>query len=252
MKDERNYTVEFYKRQSHASAQAARLILPLVLPLIKPHAVVDVGGGTGGWANACRDMGVKSIMVLDGPYVPEEFRLVPPECFHEVDLLQPLPAHLRGDLAICLEVAEHLPASRADGFVSDLTRLADAVLFSAAIPGQGGANHLNEQWPDYWVRRFQANGHDCFDMLRMQIWKEPRIPFWYRQNAILFVRVGSPAYQSVQQVASPTDANPLVHPELYRAFRDLTLTRRINRRLAPPIRQVYSSVRRLRRRGSEA
>ena len=43
--------------------------------------------------------------------------------------------------------------------VATITKHGDAVLFSAAIPGQGGQDHLNEQWPEYWQKKFEVNGY---------------------------------------------------------------------------------------------
>jgi 2-polyprenyl-3-methyl-5-hydroxy-6-metoxy-1,4-benzoquinol methylase len=65
-------------------------------------------------------------------------------------LIQPLDLEKEFDLVVSLEVAEHLPASAADQFVNTLVKHGKKILFSAAIPGQGGQDHLNEQWPDYW------------------------------------------------------------------------------------------------------
>ena len=62
------------------------------------------------------------------------------------------------DLAISLEVAEHLSPSRSCGFIDDLTNLSDVVLFSAAIPMQGGTNHINEQPISYWANLFLERG----------------------------------------------------------------------------------------------
>jgi hypothetical protein len=86
-----------------------------------------------------------------------------------------------------LEVAEHLPIQSAGGFVAELTALAPFILFSAAIPGQGGTNHLNEQWPEYWATRFAGHGYRVLDCIRPRIWEDDRIDFWYRQNIFLFV-----------------------------------------------------------------
>jgi hypothetical protein len=77
---------------------------------------------------------------MDGGYVttsPLGERFLP----H--DIATPLPEHLVGrfDLAVCLEVAEHLPPERAESFIRELCDLAPVVLFSAAIPGQGGTGH---------------------------------------------------------------------------------------------------------------
>jgi hypothetical protein len=68
----------------------------------------------------------------DGPHVTP--LCIPKDRFAAVDLRQPLPADRKFDLAISGEVAEHLPAT----LVGTLTSVSDVVLFSAAIPGQGG------------------------------------------------------------------------------------------------------------------
>lgn len=60
------------------------------------------------------------------------------------DVGAPIELHRRFDLVLCLEVAEHLPASAADTLVRSLTGLGNVIAFSAAIPFQGGANHVNE------------------------------------------------------------------------------------------------------------
>jgi hypothetical protein len=90
------------------------------------------------------------------------------------------------------EVAEHLTKSRAEGLVGDLTRLTDVVLFSAAIPGQGGTDHVNEQYLGYWVALFEAKGFVMLDVLRPQIWNNPRCDWTYRQNAVLFAKENNP------------------------------------------------------------
>ena len=92
----------------------------------------------------------------------------------------------RYDLAISIEVAEHIEPGNAEEFVRLLTGLSDTVLFSAAIPGQGGTGHVNEQWPEYWAALFRASGYGAMDCLRTKIWDDAQIPFWYRQNCLIF------------------------------------------------------------------
>jgi hypothetical protein len=86
-----------------------------------------------------------------------------------------------------LEVAEHLRASRAEGLVKMLCGLSDRVLFSAAIPFQGGTGHVNEQWQSYWARLFRRNG---FAAARNQpnIRENRDVEIWYRNNLILYER----------------------------------------------------------------
>lgn len=106
------------------------------------------------------------VLGIDAPYTDRSRLRIPDELFLARDLTVPLSLERRFDLALSLEVAEHLPAAAADHFVASLTRLASVILFSAAIPDQGGEGHLNEQWPDYWVERFAAHGFGVADVLR--------------------------------------------------------------------------------------
>jgi hypothetical protein len=92
----------------------------------------------------------------------------------------------RYDLAVCLEVAEHLPESSAADLVRALTAFAPVVLFSAAVPGQGGVGHINEQWPAYWKGLFEQHGFYRRDPIRPRIWTNERVHWWYRQNIFLF------------------------------------------------------------------
>ena len=100
----------------------------------------------------------------------------------------------RFDLAISLEVAEHLEPQRSDSLVRDLCALADTVLFAAAIPFQGGAGHINERWQSWWAQKFSENGYDPFDVLRRDIWGRRDIAWWYKQNTIFYVKRNSPAH----------------------------------------------------------
>ncbi|HUC38088.1 MAG TPA: hypothetical protein VMR97_13320 [Acidimicrobiales bacterium] len=125
------------------------------------------------------------------------------------------------DLALCFEIAEHLPASRAESFVADLSRLAPIVAFSAAIPGQGGTGHLNEQWPEYWERLFSRVGYLFVDALRRPMWRNPGGPAYLAQNLFLAVderRIS--AYPFLEKTARANDGRALglVHPDVFKRF----------------------------------
>jgi hypothetical protein len=105
-----------------------------------------------------------------------------------MDLSAPTMLTSKFDLVQSLEVAEHLPERSADNFISFLCSLGPVVLFSAAIPFQGGTNHINEQWPEYWARLFLKHGFLPFDAIRDQVWDDPIVTFYYAQNALLFVQ----------------------------------------------------------------
>ena len=150
--------------------------------------MLDVGCGTGEWLRAWIELGVEDVVGIDGDYVDRGSIAIPPDRFLARDLSSGrVSAGRRFDLVMAVEVAEHLPPSAADDLVASLTAHAPVVLFSAAVPGQGGPGHVNEQWPEYWVRRFSDRGCVLFDVLRPRIWTDESIDYWYRQNALLFV-----------------------------------------------------------------
>lgn len=207
------YNSQFFDMIRVGCQRSAAAVAPIVLHGYPAKTVVDVGCGEGHWGRAFADQGCE-VLGIDGDYVQ-----APVIAFRPADLTEPIPDDVGTfDLAVCLEVAEHLPTARADGLIEDLCRLAPVVLFSAAIPGQGGVGHLNERWPAYWVKLFEAQGFECSGALRWQIWDDGRIENWYRQN--LIVARGGDAPLLPQWFRSPlTPVWPVVHPVLYDARR---------------------------------
>lgn len=202
------YNPKFYRELASAQ-ESAREILPLVLDVIKPASVIDIGCGTGNWLAIAHELGVHEILGVDGPWVKGHLAIAP-ENFLQHDLSTPLKLDRRFDLALSLEVAEHLPASAARVFVQSLCEAADVVLFSAAIPGQGGRRHVNEQWPAYWAALFADLRYECYDFVRPRIWNNPRVTWHYAQNSMVFARAGSR-----RPFGEPTTPLPLVHPILW-------------------------------------
>jgi Methyltransferase domain len=177
------YTREFFADIDDGAYRSASVVLALVLKTAPIQSIVDFGCGTGAWLRCAAAHGIRDLHGLDGDWVPFEYRI---EQFTEADLTKPITLSRRYDFAMCLEVAEHLPASAADTLVASLTRASHLVLFSAAVPNQGGTNHINEQWQDYWVALFADRGFGCSDTIRHQIWGHPDVEWWYQQNILLF------------------------------------------------------------------
>lgn len=212
-----SYDQQFFADMRDGSARSARAVVPMLRELLDFTSVVDVGCGTGTWLAAFAAAGVSDYLGLDGAWAERAGLEIPRECFTAADLSSPPDLNRRFDLAISLEVAEHLPAAAADRFVATLVKLAPVVLFSAAIPGQGGTSHVNEQWPDYWSERFASHGYQCFDVLRLRLWNDPHVQWWYAQNMLLYVdrtKLGSYQRLTGQMSAKPEGAAPLrlVHP----------------------------------------
>jgi len=207
----------FFTAYMEGALRSARVLVPLVRQLVEPRSVVDVGCGTGAFLKAFLDEGVDDVLGVDGAYVDRRLLLVPEGRFQAADLGEPLRIGRQFDLALCLEVADDLAPERAAPFVRSLTELAPAVLFSSAVPAQGGQCQRNEQWPDYWIRLFRERGYAVFDCIREAVWNRPEVEWWYAQNALLFVREDVAARRPDLRARSRDPVLPLVHPRLYLA-----------------------------------
>jgi SAM-dependent methyltransferase len=168
--------------------ESARVIVPLVMEYVHPRSVVDVGCGVGAWLSVFADQGVKDVYGIDNDWVDRSRLMIPHERFFAKDLEQSVTLDKLCDLAVSLETAEHLDATIADTFIKNLTALAPVILFSAAIPYQGGVHHVNEQWPEYWEKKFRDRGFIPVDCIRLQVLSNPSVAFWYGQNTFLYVK----------------------------------------------------------------
>lgn len=199
------YDPAFYDMIRPGCVASAETVVPYLIDLVgQPSTVIDVGCGEGIWAAEFARHGAE-VTGVDGPWHtahPLGDRFIPR------DLTRPLDLPGRFDLAVTLEVAEHLPPAAAAGFVADLTRLADIVIFSAAIPGQGGVGHINEQWPGYWADLFAEHGYHVTGDIRAGLWEDDRVENWYRQNLLVASAAPLPGLTYGPVL-------PLVHPVLW-------------------------------------
>jgi hypothetical protein len=206
------------KRAGEAASAAAAL--PQILELAPATSLVHVGFRSGEWLAEARRLGVANVHGVDGPWAPPHDLVAERDAITIVDTRSSFSLGRTFDLAICVEYAEHLPDSRAASLVADLTKLAPVVAFSAAIPGQGGAGHVNEQWPAYWQQHFAAAGFRMVDAVRRTLWTAPGGPAYLAQN--LFLCVAEDQLRNYPQLAEiaqreGADVLALVHPETYEA-----------------------------------
>jgi len=195
--------------------KAAEEIIPFILSLLHPKSVVDVGCGIGTWLKVFKDNGVTEILGIDSWYVDKNDLKIDSADFIEYDLEESFKTEKKFDLAISLEVAEHLNVESADVFVKTLSELSDVLIFSAAIPNQGGQNHINEKEPEYWINKFKQNGFNVYDVLRPIFWKNPNVDSWYKQNILVFSKNQEQNYK-LQKLDSFLNTH-LVHPEILKA-----------------------------------
>ena len=227
------YDREFYAHHQEGVLRSARAVIPIILNNLSVSSAVDLGCGSGAWLRAAEECGVRDVTGYDGGYVDSSTLLIDPANFRPVDLCANFEVGRTCDLAISLEVAEHLPSEPAKRLIKCLVDIAPMVLFSAAIPGQGGVGHINERWQDYWRTIFYSYGFYPADLIRSRIWGNPTIEFWYQQNIILYC-----SEEAIEQhpqlaiVAEDVSLN-VVHPRLFE--------NRV-RELKPTLRKVLKAM----------
>lgn len=219
----RTYDDAFFHEYGGEARTSAEVVVPIVIDLLHPASVLDVGCGRGEWLAVFRDHGVDDVLGVDGPHVALADVAIPRDQFRQRDLAEPLDLDRRFDLAMSLEVAEHLDASHGPALVAALVAHAPAVLFSAAVPFQGGAGHVNERWPSYWAAQFAEHGYVALDVVRPRVWDDERVSFWYAQNTLLYCAPDHPLVAATQPAARE-GVRDLVHPRLH--VRDHTTPRR--------------------------
>lgn len=212
------YPTDYHAQLQAGSLRSARAIVPRIMRLLRPQSVLDVGCGDGTWLSVFRENGVDSILGLDGSHVDRGKLLIDADRFHVQDLEQPFASNTPFDLVVCLEVAEHLRAESARSLIASLTKAGKAVLFSAAIPHQGGTHHINEQWPEYWAALFIEHGYWPVDCLRRDLWNDPHVEWWYAQNLLLYgppdVLLRHSVLRRELALTNPSQLS-LVHPRCY-------------------------------------
>lgn len=217
------YDKAFYTDREDGSYTSAKSIIPIIYHILQPKSVMDLGCGTGTWLSVFKQLfNLADVLGVDGDYVKRELLKINNEEFISYDLTKPFNAPRRFDMAMSVEVGEHLPETAADNFVSSLTNAADIVLFSAAVPGQIGTFHINEQYPEYWAQKFISRGYVAIDM-RKEFWNLPNVDWWYKQNIILYIKedLYRQKYESrLRGYKEKTDPEFLtrIHPEMLSYF----------------------------------
>lgn len=180
------YSSDFYNYIDVGSRASAKIIIPSILEEITANSLLDIGSGHGAWAAEWMAAGLNDLLAIDGNYVSPKQLCIPLSHFRAHDLSTPLDLRRRFDLVQSLEVAEHLPPEKASLFIETLVHHGDVILFSAAVPYQGGEHHLNEQPPEYWRNHFLTHGYKVFDWLRPHLANQKAVKPWYRFNCFIY------------------------------------------------------------------
>ncbi|HUB79596.1 MAG TPA: methyltransferase domain-containing protein [Bryobacteraceae bacterium] len=215
-----SYDKRFFDDMEAGALRSAQAVLPMVFDLLSPRSLIDIGCGRGAWLRTAMDLGIRPVCGLDGAYVDRRDLLIPRQCFLETDLSRPFQVPGRYHLALCLEVAEHLPYRSSRSLIAGLTAAAPAVLFSAAIPGQPGTRHRNPQFPEFWRKLFAEHDYLALDPIRSRIRDNAGVEPWYSQNMLLYVARScyqqTPRLQAYEAVEDPCQLLPWVYGGIWR------------------------------------
>jgi len=206
-----SYQSSYFQKRKNISSISAEITLTKLSKFLSFSSVVDFGCGTGTWLAACQNMGVNKILGFDH-YAKESELLIERKYFHKKSLAAKISLDEKFDLAISLEAAEHVEQISADTIVENLSNASDVILFSAAIPGQGGTNHVNEQPPRYWAKKFANQGLAQFDVIRPLIWEEDDVAWWYKQNTFLYIHSDANRKIKFEELDQGLINQQVIHP----------------------------------------
>ncbi|OCX70071.1 hypothetical protein A6M27_09980 [Acidithiobacillus thiooxidans] len=240
IKYEEIYDNNFYVDESETATKSAHSIITYLLNELnhKPISVIDIGCGLGDFLQEFDKFDIKEMLGVDGNHVPINKLSIPEDKFMVHDLRTELKIEKKFELAICLEVAEHIEEKYANVLVKSITDASDLVLFSAAIPGQGGTNHVNEKWPEYWQKKFQEYDYIMLDYLREKLWNSRNIAWWYKQNIMILCKESR--IKELIKSKYRKEIISIVHPDCFE-YNNITKDNEINL-LSDRISQANTSI----------
>ncbi|MEJ5265591.1 MAG: methyltransferase domain-containing protein [Bacteroidales bacterium] len=165
---------------------SAEIVVPVIIDIFKPSSVIDVGCGNGSWLKVFENQNVH-ITGIENSHIINAETFIDKNKIIITDLESDFQHNRTYDIVLCLEVAEHLSEKYAKKFIQKLCTLGDIIVFSAAVPAQGGYNHVNEQFLSYWIEIFKHYNFKCFDIIRSRITHHSNVLWWYKQNMVVFI-----------------------------------------------------------------
>ena len=213
------YDDDFYSDRNKETEYSSKAILCIIKEFFGSIGSVADFGGVGTFLKTAHGVfGINwdHIALFEGDYIKTQWLQVPYSCYNPVNLEERIMTDRKYDLCICLEVAEHLSEKRANSFVADLCEISDLILFSAAVKGQGGIHHVNEQELKYWIDKFSILNYRAFDIIRPRIQYDEKILWWYRQNCIVFININSIFYNDIMKKAMWQEPLNFVSYDMFR------------------------------------
>ncbi|MCS6772457.1 MAG: class I SAM-dependent methyltransferase [Kiritimatiellae bacterium] len=190
------YHDRYFAAEEAWTEPSAKDVVDIILARFPVKSIVDVGCGSAVYLRHFQNAGLE-VKGYEGSAVAIRRAQIDRSKIQQFDLTKPLRPDRRYEMAICFEVAEHLPESAADTLVENLIALSDLILFSAAQPGQGGVDHINEQPCSYWQAKFEARGFALDDAattyLRRAFGRQGSV-WWLERNILVLKKAPSPFF----------------------------------------------------------
>lgn len=182
------YDNEFYNEQSSWSYNSAKIVMPIIIELFSPKSMADVWCWIWTWLKAWKELWIEKIKWFDWEYALNNELKIDKSEFTPIDLQTKLIADSKYDIAISLEVWEHIYDKHINTYVENLCTLSDIIIFWWAIPWQWWINHVSENWPTFWKMKFEEKWYVMLDIIRQKILNNTNIEYWYRQNMFVFIK----------------------------------------------------------------
>lgn len=207
------YDKAYYKRHEKGSYQSALILLNYLKDFLKINSIIDFGCGMGTWGKAAKDIGITNYIGVDQHYYNDKYMVIEKNSYIQHDLRNKFFVQRSFDLAISVEVAEHIDSVYENTFIENICNSSDIILFSAALPEQGGTGHINERPCSYWNSKFDALGYVLIDCIRPFFWNNKNIEIWYRNNCTLYIKKEKfdTIKSYIPQSSFPID---IIHPEM--------------------------------------
>lgn len=208
------YNNEFYDKHYEGSYQSAYIILSYIKNYLKVNSIIDFGCGAGTWCLAAKNLGVSMIYGIDSNSLS---RAQSNDCtinYIQSDIGKKMPLLPKFDLTISVEVGEHISENDSDAYITNLVNASNIILFSAAVPGQEGLHHINEQPLSYWVKKFKKHHFELVDSLRGVFWNNSSVEIWYRNNIVFFAHEESVSWLT-NALPKPQPIVDFIHPQLF-------------------------------------
>lgn len=191
------YSRDYYNYVETEAVRSAATMAGSILDAYRPSTALDVGCGTGALLHELRERGVEThgLEYSDAGLAFCRKRGLNVDKFDITSAS--LPFTRTFDVAISMEVAEHIPTECSERLVDILCTSSSRIVFTAATPGQGGGvGHINEQPHGFWIELFERRGfrfETASSLAWRKAWAAGNVAGFYSANLMLFQRITNAA-----------------------------------------------------------